>query len=106
MKDEKPNFTLFVVYFMLSTEIFVVVDVQKRYMECVSYASTIDNLMYTTVCTCPDLAPTVSIVGRYMATLGKQRWDDVKWILRYLCDTTYRIFSLPNYLDDILHCLK
>lgn len=36
------------------------------------------------LCTRPDLAHAISVVSRYMANPGKEHWQAVKWILRYL----------------------
>ncbi|CAM8895784.1 unnamed protein product [Rhodiola kirilowii] len=36
------------------------------------------------VCTRPDLAYSVSVVSRYMATPSKAHWHAVKWLLRYV----------------------
>lgn len=44
--------------------------------------------MYAMVCTHPDIAHGVSVVSRYMANLGKEHWQAVKWILRYLRGTS------------------
>lgn len=40
--------------------------------------------MYATICTRPDLVYYVSVVSRYMGRPGKQHWEAVKWIFRYL----------------------
>jgi hypothetical protein len=40
--------------------------------------------MYAMVCTRPDIAHVVGIVSGYMNNLGKEHWEAVKWILRYL----------------------
>ena len=53
-------------------------------MSKVPYASTIGSLMYAMVCTRPDIAHTVRVVSRFMSRPGKQYWEAVKWILRYL----------------------
>jgi hypothetical protein len=45
-------------------------------------------LMYAMVCTRIDLAHAMSVVSKYMANPGKQHWDAVKWIFRYLKGTT------------------
>ena len=50
----------------------------------VPYASAIGSFMYAMVCTRPDIVYAVGIVSRYMSNLGKQHWEAVKWILRYL----------------------
>jgi hypothetical protein len=53
----------------------------------VLYASAVGCLMYAMVCTRPDLAHVVSVVSKYIVNLGKQHWDAVKWIFRYLKGT-------------------
>ena len=50
----------------------------------VHYASAIGSLMYAMVCTRPDIAHVVGVVSRFMSRPGKQHWEVVKWILRYL----------------------
>jgi len=39
------------------------------------------------VCTRPDLTYAVNTVSRFMSNLGKQHWEAVKWVLRYLRGT-------------------
>ena len=56
----------------------------RAMMEKVPYASAIGSLMYAMVCTRPDIAYAVGKTSRYLANLGKQHWEAVKWILRYL----------------------
>ncbi|KAK8936149.1 hypothetical protein KSP39_PZI013475 [Platanthera zijinensis] len=53
----------------------------------VSYASAVGCLMYAMICTRPDIAQAVSVVSRYMGNPGRQHWEAVKWILRYLKGT-------------------
>jgi len=50
----------------------------------VPYASVVSNLMYTMVCTRPDIAQAVRVVTRYMSNPGKEHWRAIKWILRYM----------------------
>ena len=54
------------------------------HMSKVPYVSTIGSLMYAIVCTRPDIAHAVGVVSRFMSKPGKQHWEAVKWILRYL----------------------
>uniref|UniRef100_A0A2N9GEX0 Integrase catalytic domain-containing protein n=1 Tax=Fagus sylvatica TaxID=28930 RepID=A0A2N9GEX0_FAGSY len=56
-------------------------------MSKVPYASAVGCLMYAMVCTRPDLAHAVSTVSRYMANPGREHWNAVKWISRYLKGT-------------------
>ena len=58
------------------------------HMANVPYASTIGSLTYAIVCTRPEITHAVGVVSRYMSNSGKQHWEVVKWILRYLRGTT------------------
>ena len=75
-------------------------------MSKVPYASAIGNLMYAMVCIRPDIAHAVGVVSRFMSMPGKQHWEAVKWILRYLkvlSDTclcfTGASLKLQGYVD-------
>ena len=57
-------------------------------MTLVQYASVVGSLMYVMVCTRPDIAHAVGVVSRYMANPGKEHWEAVKWLLRYLRRTS------------------
>ena len=61
-------------------------------MSKVPYANAVGCLMYLMVCTRPDISHAVSVVSRYMADPGKEHWNAVKWIFRYLTGT--RDFSI------------
>jgi hypothetical protein len=56
-------------------------------MSRVPYSSTVGNLMYAMVCTRPNIAHVVGFVSRHMNNPGKEHWEAVKWILRYLRGT-------------------
>ncbi|GJZ29607.1 hypothetical protein Tco_0574254 [Tanacetum coccineum] len=56
-------------------------------MSKVPYANAVGSLMYLMVCTRPDIAYAVSVVSRYLANPGKNHWEAVKWILKYLRGT-------------------
>nr|GEV72910.1 retrovirus-related Pol polyprotein from transposon TNT 1-94 [Tanacetum cinerariifolium] len=60
-------------------------DVER--MSKVSYANVVGSLMYLMVCTRPDIAYAISIMNRYLANPGKNHWEAVKWILKYLKGT-------------------
>jgi hypothetical protein len=62
-------------------------DAEKEHMAKVPYASAIGSLMYAMVCTRPDIAHAVGVVSRFASNPGKQHWEAVKWILRYLRGT-------------------
>ena len=58
-------------------------------MSKILYASAVGSLMYAMVCTRPDIAYSVGVVSRFLANPGKQHWQEVKWILRYLKGTSH-----------------
>ena len=60
----------------------------KVEMSEIPYASTVRSLMYTVVCTKPDIEYVVEIVNRFMSNPGKEHLASVKWILWYLKDTS------------------
>jgi hypothetical protein len=53
-------------------------------MSRVPYSSIVGSLMYAMVCTKLDITHAVGVVSMYMNNLGKEHWEEVKWILRYL----------------------
>jgi hypothetical protein len=53
----------------------------------VPYSLAVVSLMYVMVCTRPYIAHAVGVVSRYMNNPGKEHWEAVKWILRYLRGT-------------------
>ena len=57
-------------------------------MASVSYASAVGSLMYAMVCTRHDITYAMGIVSKYMANPGKEHWEAVKWLLRYLRGTS------------------
>ena len=73
------------------------------------YASTVGSIMYDMTCTRPDIAHAMRVVSRYMSNPGKQHWEAVKWILRYLRGTKDRVLcfkgkglELHGYVDSDL----
>ena len=53
----------------------------------IPYASAVGSLMFSMICTRPDLAYAISLVSRFMSDPGKEHWSAVKWVLRYLRGT-------------------
>nr|GEX32983.1 retrovirus-related Pol polyprotein from transposon TNT 1-94 [Tanacetum cinerariifolium] len=74
-------------HFKLSLKDCSIKDCDVERMSKVPYANAIGSLMYLMVCTRPDIAYAVSIVSRYLANLGKNHWEAVKQILKYLRGT-------------------
>jgi hypothetical protein len=73
----------------------------------VPYSSAVGSLMYVMVCTRPNIAHAMGVVNRYMNNPGKEHWEAVKWILRYLrANTTHALCFggldtfLQGYVDS------
>ena len=81
--------------FKLSKEQSLKTEEVRDHMSKIPYASTIGILMYVMVFTRPDIIHAVGVMNRFMSRLGKQNWEVVKWILRYLRDSsnTYLCFT-------------
>ncbi|RVW35908.1 Retrovirus-related Pol polyprotein from transposon TNT 1-94 [Vitis vinifera] len=84
MNEAKPVSTPLGSHFKLSKEQSPKTEEERDHMSKVPYALAIGNLMYAMVCTRPDIAHAVGVVSRFMSRPGKQHWEAVKWILRYL----------------------
>ena len=63
-------------------------DKEKEDMSKVPYASAVGSLMYAMVCTRSNIAHAVGVVSRFMSNPGKQHWEAVKCIMRYLRGTS------------------
>nr|GEX26319.1 retrovirus-related Pol polyprotein from transposon TNT 1-94 [Tanacetum cinerariifolium] len=74
-------------HFKLSLKDCPIRDCDVKRMSKVPYANAVGSLMYLMVCTRPDIAYAISIVSRYLANPGKNHWEAVKWILKYLRGT-------------------
>uniref|UniRef100_A0A3Q7HPN3 Reverse transcriptase Ty1/copia-type domain-containing protein n=1 Tax=Solanum lycopersicum TaxID=4081 RepID=A0A3Q7HPN3_SOLLC len=84
VNDAKPRTTPLANHFKLSKEQSLKTIVERDHMALVPYASAVGSLMYAMVCTRPNIAHAVGVVSRYMANPGKEHWEAVKWLLRYL----------------------
>jgi hypothetical protein len=58
-------------------------DEQER-MIVIPYALAIGSIIYTMLCTCPDISYALSSTSRYQSNYGKFHWTIVKNILKYL----------------------
>lgn len=71
-------------HFKLSSEQKPKTEEERKEMSNLPFASIVGSVMYTMVCTRPDIAHAISCVSRYMSDPGKTHWQALKWILRYL----------------------
>ncbi|GKD88589.1 hypothetical protein Tco_1364096, partial [Tanacetum coccineum] len=80
-------------------------------MSRVPYASAVGSLMFAMICTRPYIAHAVGVVSRYMAEPGREHWEAVKRIFRYIKETSYVAlcfgesdFTVKGYVDSDYAC--
>ena len=88
MNDARVRSTPMATHLKLSKKQSPQTDEDKEEMTKVPYASAVGSLMYAMVCTRPDIAHAVGVVSRFMSNPGKEHWEAVKWLLRYLKGTS------------------
>ena len=57
-------------------------------MSVIPYSSIVGSLIYVMVSTQLDIAHAVGVVSRFLSIPGREHWEVVKWILRYLKGTS------------------
>jgi len=85
--DTKSICTPLAPHFNLKATMSLITVEECEYMTHIYYASAVDSLRYTMVCTRPDLSQAISMVSRYMHDPDRGHWEAVKWILRYIKGT-------------------
>ena len=98
MKDCAPGDTLIAKGDKFNLLQFPKNEIEKRKMENILYASTIGCLMYAQVCTHPDIAYVVGMLGIYLSNPGMVHWKATKRVMWYLQRTkdfmlTYQRFD-------------
>uniref|UniRef100_A0A3Q7GSI5 Reverse transcriptase Ty1/copia-type domain-containing protein n=1 Tax=Solanum lycopersicum TaxID=4081 RepID=A0A3Q7GSI5_SOLLC len=88
MSSSKPIDTPSAVNIHLTAMFAPQSEEEKEYMSRVPYASAVGSLMYAMVCTRQDLAHAVSVVSRFIGQPGREHWQAVKRIFRYLRGTS------------------
>ena len=88
MQDCKPIDTPMAKCEILSRRLCPKTSEEKEHMSKVPYLCTVGSLMYTMMCTRPDIFHAVGMASRYQSNPGQEHWKEVKRILRYLKATT------------------
>jgi hypothetical protein len=102
MQNAKPFSTPLADHFKITKEMCPKTHDEIEYMSWVPYSSTIGILMYAMVCTRPDIAHAVEVVSMYMKNLGKEHWEELKWILMYLRGISTHALCFEGS-DTVLH---
>ncbi|KAL6178306.1 hypothetical protein ACLB2K_049824 [Fragaria x ananassa] len=78
-------------------------DFEKNSMKNKPYASLVGSLMYAQVCTRPDIAVVVSMIGRYQVNPGEVHLTTGKKVLRYLKKTRdYKLVYMKSESLDVV----
>jgi len=88
MQECKPISTPLPINFKLSSSMCPSSEAERIEMSRVPYASAVGSLMYVMTCTRPYIAQAVAVVSRFMANPGKEHWNAVKRIIRYIKGTS------------------
>ena len=59
-------------------------DLEKDVMKTIPYASVVSSLMYAQICTRPDIAFIVNVLGKYLSNPRHDHWVAAKKVMRYL----------------------
>ncbi|GJX61085.1 hypothetical protein Tco_0293985 [Tanacetum coccineum] len=86
MKDAEARYQPLGDHFKLSKKQAPKTEASR--MAKVPYASAVGSVMYAMVCIRPDIAHAVGVVNRFMSNPGREHWEAVKWLLRYLKGTS------------------
>ena len=87
MRDCLPSVTLIVKNDRFNLNQCPRNEFEKEQMKNIPCASAIRSLMYAQVCTRPDIAFAMGMLGRYQSNPGLDHWRAVKKVLRYLQGT-------------------
>ena len=84
MKHAKPVSTPLGAHFKLRKKSCSSSKKEKKDIALTIYSSVVGSLKYAMVYTQPDIAHAIGVVSRFMVNPGKDHWEAVKWIFRYL----------------------
>ena len=84
MMESKPVVTPLSSQFKLKKSMGKKTEEEISYMSKISYANIVGFIMYTMVCTRPNLSHAISVVSRLMADPCRENWFTLKWLLRYV----------------------
>ena len=70
---------------------------ERDNMSRIPYASAIGSIMYSMLCTRPDVSFSLSIASRFQANYGEEHWTTVKNILKYLRRTKDMFLIYGDY---------
>lgn len=88
MKDSKVVNTPIGAHFKLKYLKEEEIELESVHMRDTPYSNAVGSIMYSMVSTRPDIAYGLGLVSRFMSKPGREHWNAVKWLLRYLKGTS------------------
>ncbi|KAL5560868.1 hypothetical protein UlMin_030615 [Ulmus minor] len=88
MNNSKPVSLPIAAYFKLDNSLSPKTEEEKDYMLNIPYSNAVGSLMYSMVSSRPDLSFAISVLSRFMSNPGKSHWEAMKWLFRYIKETT------------------
>ena len=76
-------------------------DAAKLDMSTVPYRSIIGSLLYLSLCTRPDICSAVNLLSRYVSNPGRNHWNAVKHLIRYLIGTQHYGLTISGTAGQI-----
>ena len=78
-------------------------DFELEHMKNIPYTSAVGSLMYAQVCTRPDIAFSVGVLGRYQSNPGIDHWRAAKKVMRYVQGTKdYMLMYRRTYSLEVI----
>jgi hypothetical protein len=77
-------------------------DTELETMKKISYASTIESIMYAMICTRPDVSYSLSMISRHQTNLGIANWTAIKTIMKYLRRTKDIFFVYGGEIELVV----
>lgn len=71
-------------HFKLSSSQSPATEHDMELMKDKPYANGVGSIMYSMVCSRPDIAYAMSVESRFMANPGEHHWEALKWTMRYM----------------------
>ena len=102
MKWFKTGFMPIIYGITLSKSMYPRTQDERTHMSLIPYALAIGSIMYSVICTRPDVSYALSIMSRYQLYPGEGHWVVVKNILKYL-KRTKDVFLICRNGDSDLH---
>ena len=88
-------------HFILSKLQCPVNDSEILEMEDIPYSNTVGTVMFSMINIRPDLVYSISLLSRYISTSGKEQWNALKHLLRYINSSLHAGLCYKNWTNTL-----